>query len=67
MQLGAQKTLEIVKKCNIHQAVLKSKSPSCGYGQIYDGTFSGKLVEGNGIATDLLLKNGIQIKTEKDF
>jgi len=40
---------------------MKSKSPSCGYGCIYDGTFSKKLIKGNGITVDLFLKNGIKI------
>ena len=48
-------------------AVLKSKSPSCGFGKIYDGTFSGCLVNGNGITSDLLLKNGVKVINESEL
>lgn len=51
----------------IEGAILKANSPSCGVGEIYDGTFSGILIEGNGVFTDKLLKYGIDVKTEKEF
>ena len=54
--IGAQAVLEIAKENNCTVAILKSKSPSCGKGQIYDGTFSGNLIDGNGITTNLLIK-----------
>lgn len=63
---GAQKTLQIAKILNIKKAILKSKSPSCGYKKVYDGTFSGKLKEGSGFAAQLLLDNGIKVYTEDD-
>lgn len=59
--LGAEKTLKIITNNNIDIAIMKSKSPSCGYGQIYDGSFSNSLKEGNGITVDLLVKEGIKI------
>lgn len=65
--VGAQKTLEIAKAAGATKAILKSKSPSCGYCFIYDGTFSGNLVEGNGLTADLLAKNGIEIYSENDI
>ena len=65
-QKGAEKTLEKAKSSNIKTALLKAKSPSCGCGKIYDGTFSGRLVPGNGLAADLLLKNGIKVFTEEN-
>lgn len=58
---GALETLNIAKKFNITKAILKSKSPSCGKNIIYDGTFSGTLTSGNGITTNLLIQNGIDI------
>lgn len=61
---GANKALDLAKKYNCKKAILKANSPSCGKGQIYDGTFSHKLVDGNGIACDLLIKNGISVYTE---
>lgn len=65
--IGASKTLEELKKQNIELVVVKSKSPSCGYKQIYDGSFTGTIIEGNGVFTELAVKNGIQILTEKDI
>jgi uncharacterized protein YbbK (DUF523 family) len=64
---GAKKTLEIAKILKVETAILKAKSPSCGYGKIYDGTFRGKLKEGNGLTADLLSKNNINIYNEDNF
>jgi uncharacterized protein YbbK (DUF523 family) len=58
---GAEKTLQIAQQCGAERAYLKSKSPSCGCGQIYDGTFSGQLREGDGVTSVLLKKNGIEV------
>ena len=66
-KIGAEKTLEIAKKNNIKYAILKSNSPSCGYGKIYDGSFSHTLIDGNGITADLLSKNGIIILNENNY
>ena len=65
--LGAKKTLELCKVLNIETAILKAQSPSCGCGKIYDGTFTGKLIEGNGLVAQLLLDNGIKLATELNF
>jgi len=62
---GAEEVLKIAKMTGAKKAVLKAKSPSCGSGMIYDGTFSGKLVRGNGVAAELLLRNGIEVADEK--
>ncbi|NLY71094.1 MAG: DUF523 domain-containing protein, partial [Clostridiales bacterium] len=51
----------------IELAILKSRSPSCGVNRIYDGTFTGKLVDGDGIFTQLLRKNDIKVVTEEDI
>ena len=64
---GAKEVLKICKLYNCDTAILKSKSPACGKGKIYDGTFSGTLIDGNGITTDLLIKNGIKVYTEDEF
>lgn len=64
---GAIETLELARKFNIKKAILKSKSPSCGKGKIYDGSFTGTLVDGNGITTRLLIENGIEVLTEDEF
>ena len=57
---GAQKALEIVLKNRAELVILQSRSPSCGVKEIYDGTFSGKKIPGEGIFAELLRKNGIK-------
>ena len=61
---GAQEVLRIAKLFGVREAVLKGNSPSCGKGKVYDGTFSGKLTEGNGITAELLMQNGIKVLAE---
>ena len=63
---GAEHTLYIAQEKNCPAAVLKENSPSCGFGKIYDGTFTGKLTDGHGFAADLLDKNGISVFGEND-
>jgi uncharacterized protein YbbK (DUF523 family) len=58
---GAQATLEVARRCGAKRAYLKAKSPSCGNGHIYDGTFSGQLRAGDGVTAALLKKNGIEV------
>lgn len=65
--LGALKALETAQKNRCAVAILKAKSPSCGNGEIYDGTFSKSLISGKGVAAELLSKNGIEIYTENDL
>jgi uncharacterized protein YbbK (DUF523 family) len=64
---GAEETLKIVKLFHIEEFIGKSRSPSCGYGQIYDGTFSRQLIDGDGVTTALLKRNGIRVITEEDL
>lgn len=64
---GARETARIAQLAGCRAAVLKSRSPSCGCGRIYDGTFRGNLVPGDGKAAALLRKNGIKVYTEEDF
>ena len=63
---GAYETLKIAKECGAKIAILKSRSPSCGFGKIYDGTFSGNKKDGNGVTAELLTRNGIKVYTEED-
>lgn len=63
---GAEKTLYIAGESNAQYAVLKERSPSCGKGVIYDGTFSGTLTNGNGITAQLLIDNGIKVFGESE-
>jgi len=63
--LGAKEVLKIARILNIKKAILKQKSPSCGNGKIYDGSFSRKVKKGDGVTTALLKKNGIEVISEK--
>ena len=68
---GAEKTVEQAEKKaaesgkEIRLAILKANSPSCGCGKIYDGTFSGVLIDGDGLLTTMLKKKGILVITEQ--
>lgn len=64
---GAKEALKIAKENNITIAILKAKSPSCGKGIIYSGEFNGKLIEGNGVTTELLIQNGIKVFNEENY
>lgn len=64
---GAEEALKIAKLVNAKEFIAKSKSPSCGCGLTYDGTFSGKLIKGDGVATAFLKKNGIKVVNEKEY
>ncbi len=64
---GAREVLKIAKLFDIKEAILKQRSPSCGCGQIYDGTFSGKTIKADGITAALLKENGIKVISEEDL
>jgi len=59
--------MRIAKLTNCNEAIMKSKSPSCGSGKIYDGTFSKNLIAGDGVFTRLLKKNNIKVFTEDEI
>ncbi|MGL4730243.1 MAG: DUF523 domain-containing protein [Clostridium sp.] len=64
---GANETLNIAKNIGAQYAILKARSPSCGFGKIYNGTFTGEKVEGSGVTAELLHRNGIEIYTEENL
>lgn len=64
---GAEEVLKLVKSLNITKVILQPRSPSCGIGKIYSGNFDGKLIDGNGILTEVLLKNGIEVVNSDDL
>ena len=64
---GAEKVLAMGLHNQVSSAVLKSKSPSCGIGVIYDGSFTGRLKRGDGVTTALLKKHSIRCISEADF
>lgn len=66
-RLGAERALRIAKLNKVSVAVMKAKSPSCGSGRIYDGTFSGRLVPGDGVCAELLRAGGIRVFSEENY
>ena len=65
-QKGAETALWLARRYDCKAALLKEKSPSCGSGMIYDGTFSGKLIPGDGVAAEMLKKEGHIVFGESD-
>ena len=63
--LGAERCMGIVRRPPVSLAVLKAKSPSCGVGLVYDGTYSGRLVAGQGVFAERLEREGICVVTEE--
>lgn len=61
---GAEEVLRLARIFGCDTAVLKARSPSCGSGEIYDGSFSGSLTAGDGICAEILKANGIKILNE---
>lgn len=64
---GAEEALKIALLANCDEAILKSKSPSCGSGKIYDGTFSGEIINGDGLFAKILKENNIKVLTEDEI
>ena len=64
---GAELALNICLYLGIKIAILKENSPSCGSHKIYDGTFSNKLVDGEGVTTELLKRKGIKVISEDEI
>ena len=64
---GAEICLKIAKLNGCKKAILKARSPSCGSGQIYDGSFTKKLIFGDGVAAKLLKENGILVFSEDEI
>lgn len=61
---GAAETWKLAKLFDCPAALMKEKSPSCGFGKIYDGSFSGVLIPGNGAAAELLARRGVLVYGE---
>jgi uncharacterized protein YbbK (DUF523 family) len=64
---GACEALELARLVGARTAILKARSPSCGCGKIYDGSFTGRLVDGNGVFAVLCLKERIEVRTEDEI
>ena len=65
-QKGAETALTLARRYGCKAALLKEKSPSCGSGQIYDGSFTGTLVTGDGVAAQMLKEEGLIVFGESD-
>ena len=64
---GAKETIKLARLLDIKGAILKQKCPSCACGKLFDGTFSEKIIEADGVTTALLKRNGIKVVTEEAF
>ena len=64
---AVEQILAELKGQDIECAILKSRSPTCGVKQVYDGSFSGKLVDGMGVLAAELQKNGYKVMDSEDF
>jgi uncharacterized protein YbbK (DUF523 family) len=63
---GAAETVRLCELFHCEAAVLKARSPSCGSEAVYDGTFSGRLIPGQGVAARLLTARGIPVLSEEN-
>ena len=66
-RFGAQRCLEIARREQPDLIVLQSRSPSCGVKHRYDGSFSGKLIDGSGVTAQLLMDNGFHVVDVEDL
>lgn len=66
-EVGARETLKLAKMYNYEYAILKERSPSCGSNQIYDGSFQGKVKQGEGVTASLLKQNGNKVYSEENY
>lgn len=63
---GAEEVVRLARLTGAQAAILKERSPSCGTGWIYDGTFRGRLVHGYGVAAELLASYGVTVLGESE-
>ena len=63
---GAQEALAVALENKVDLAILQSRSPSCGVKEIYDGSFSGKKIKGQGVFAKLLTARGIKVLDAED-
>lgn len=66
-RLGARRVLELAEKEKPDLCILQSRSPSCGVKTIYDGTFTGKIIDGQGVTAKLLIENGFRVMDVEDW
>jgi len=64
---GCSEALKIAKLYCCEKAILKSRSPTCGCGKIYDGIFTGKLIAGDGLFAKMLKENDVEVISEEEI
>jgi uncharacterized protein YbbK (DUF523 family) len=64
---GAQRSLELAQEHQVDLVILKSNSPSCGVGKIYDGTFTHQFKDGHGVTAALLKENGLSVVSDLEY
>jgi uncharacterized protein YbbK (DUF523 family) len=64
---GAKKVMQEILKHDIDMAILQSRSPSCGVNEIYDGTFTGRRIKGQGVFAKKLMEHGIKVVDVEDL
>ncbi len=64
---GAAAAWELCRRYGITSAILKARSPSCGRGEIYDGSFTRTLTVGDGVTAEYLGERGVKIYTEDEL
>lgn len=64
---GADVAIALARRYGCRKALLKANSPSCGSGRIYDGTFTGTLIDGDGAAAEKLRALGVAVYSEKEL
>ena len=67
MRKAVARAMDAIRSENIQCAILQSRSPTCGVNQVYDGTFSGRLIPGSGIFAQALKDAGYQVLDAEDF
>lgn len=64
---GAREAARVGKIYGCTKAILKARSPSCGFGRIYNGNFDKTMIDGNGIFSQYLVEQGFDVQTEEDL
>lgn len=64
---GADEGLSLMRKLGVERALLKARSPACGKGRIYDGSFTGTLTSGDGVLAERLIECGFEVYTEEEI
>jgi uncharacterized protein YbbK (DUF523 family) len=67
MRKAVAQAMEMIRKEEIQCAILQSRSPTCGVNEVYDGSFSGKLIPGSGVLAQALKDEGYKVIDAEDI